>query len=110
MLYQVTQMNVRDPGELQRYACGALPIVASYGGELLAASLPKADVIEGPWKPGLLTVHRWPTRERFDAFYGAAQYQPWLELRQRAAECRLAVFPGVAPGEIPGLGRDRSPD
>ena len=108
MLYQVTQMQVRDPDEMRRYAMGALPIVTAYGGELLAASLPKADVIEGDWRPGLLTVHRWPSRERFDAFYGAPTYQPWLALRHQAADCRLAIFPGLDGAEIPVSGRDRS--
>ena len=110
MLYQVTEMHVKDPDELSRYAGGALPIVRAYGGELLAVSLPRAEVIEGDWKPGLLTVHRWPSRERFGDFYAAEEYRPWRELRHQVADNRLVLLPGVDPGEIPGSGRDRSPE
>lgn len=92
--YQVTQLDVRDPDAMRRYQAGAIPLLRSYGGDVLALS--RGKVIEGDWHPSLLVVHRWESLEAFETFYAAPEYQELKALRHEASDSRLVLLKAFA--------------
>lgn len=94
-MYLVAELRVRDPELLTRYAQEVQPLMAQYGGRIIAISLPKARVLEGDWEPPLLVLHRWESEERFDEFWRSAEYQPIKRLRHESCDSRVVVFDGL---------------
>jgi len=91
----VAELRVRDRDKLMRYAAEVQPLMARYGGHILATSAAGVRVLEGDWEPNLLVVHRWRSRAGFEAFWSSAEYQPVKQLRHEACESRIAVFDGL---------------
>jgi uncharacterized protein (DUF1330 family) len=91
----VAELRVRDREKLRRYAAEVVPLMARYGGRILATSAGGADVLEGDWEPGLVVVHQWRSRADFDAFWSSPEYAPIKKLRHEACDSRIAVFDAV---------------
>lgn len=101
-LLQVTEARIHDTKSFLEYGARALPIVRNYGGALLAYTTEAPSVIEGDWRPQQLFLHRWRSRQDFDAFYESAEYRAARELRRRAADTNLVVFANAAQLPIVG--------
>jgi uncharacterized protein (DUF1330 family) len=91
-MYLVAELQVRDAAQLGQYAEFVQPLMARYGGRILAVSAGPADVIEGGRPPSVRVIHRWDSRAGFDAFYRSEEYRPLKAMRQRACESEIAVF------------------
>ena len=94
---QITSVVVDNPALFGAYAERALPLVTAHGGELLAYSTGRPDVVEGEWRLGRMFVHAWPSKQRFDAFYASPEYTEVRRLRTEGAQTDLAVFDAAAP-------------
>lgn len=75
-IYLLIELDVRDREAMTRYAAKAQPLVERYGGRIVGMSITGGEVIEGDSRPRVLSVHRWPARSDFDAFYESHEYQP----------------------------------
>lgn len=90
--YLVAELEVHDAEAAARYAREVRPVMARYGGRILATSLRHARVIEGESRSSVLAVHRWTSQAAFDDFFASAEYEPLRRLRRRACSSRIVVF------------------
>lgn len=97
LTYLIAELQVRDREKLLRYAAEVQPVMARYGGRILAVSAAGARVVEGDWNPGLLVIHEWRSQADFDAFWASEEYAPIRQLRHEACESRIVTFEGAAP-------------
>ncbi|MEI6150852.1 MAG: DUF1330 domain-containing protein [bacterium] len=79
--YFIVQIKAKNFGELlERYAKYAIPLLANYGGEMIAGSAtPK--LLEGNWDGNWAAVLRFPSIEDAEAWYTSAEYRPLRDLR-----------------------------
>ena len=96
--YLVAELTVRDISKLLEYAAKVQPLMARYGGRIVAITQGSTRVIEGDWRPDLVVVHRWDDAERFDRFWASAEYAPLKDLRHEACESRIVMVDAFAPG------------
>lgn len=68
--YIIVDTEVTDPAGFHEYVNVAGPIVAKYGGRLLAAG-PPAAILEGSWHPKGVTLIEFPSVERAQQWYTA---------------------------------------
>ena len=88
--------EVTDPTGFEEYRTKVRPMVEHYGGRYLAAGGP--DVKEGDAQPMVVAVIEFPSMERLQAFYDAAEYQDLKALRQRSSRGNLLFLDGFPAG------------
>ena len=91
--YVVVDIEVTDAAGFHEYLNVAGPIVANYGGRLLAAG-PPAAILEGSWHPKGVTVIEFPSVEQAKQWHTAPEYQAPKQLRQRAAKSHMVLLEG----------------
>ena len=93
--YMIAQIEITDPGEYQNYLAGFMPIFQRYGGELLATSKNRTDVVEGSWAfPGTV-IMKFPSVEKARQWYEDPDYQSLARHRHRSAVANLALVEGI---------------
>ncbi|MEI6502277.1 MAG: DUF1330 domain-containing protein [Actinomycetes bacterium] len=81
--YFIVQIKAKDFGELlERYAKYAIPLLAKFGGEMVAGS-PTPKLLEGSWDGNWAAVLRFPSMEAAEAWYTSAEYRPLRDLRMK---------------------------
>jgi len=98
--YLIAEIEVTDPVAFAEYLRAAGPIVARYGGRLLAAG-PGASPLEGGWEPKGATVIEFPSPEAARRWYDAPEYQAPKRLRLRATTCRSILVDGLPAPAAP---------
>ena len=79
--YFIVQVKAKDFGELlERYGRYAIPMIADFGGEMIAGS-PTPNVVEGNWDGNWAAVLRFPSMEAAEAWYTSPEYRPLRDLR-----------------------------
>ncbi len=93
--YWLVQATVTDPAAFGRYTAVAGPLIATYGGRVLARG-DVAEVVEGsvPRRPCLI---EFPSYAVARACYHYAGYQDAVALRAGAAHFDIVVVEGMAP-------------
>jgi uncharacterized protein (DUF1330 family) len=91
--YVVVDIDITDLAAFAEYQQLAGPLVAKYGGKLLAAG-PPAATLEGSWQPKGITILEFPTVEQAQQWHAAPEYQEPKALRQRAATCHAILVAG----------------
>jgi uncharacterized protein (DUF1330 family) len=84
---------VTDATGFEEYRTKVQPLVHQYGGRYLAVGSP--DVKEGEYQPIVVAVIEFPSLERLNAFYDAAEYQELKALRQRTTRGNLLFLDGA---------------
>jgi len=81
--YFMVQIKAKNFAELlERYAKYAIPLLAKFGGEMIAGSAtPK--LLEGIWDGNWAAVLRFPNMEAAEAWYTSAEYRPLRDLRMK---------------------------
>jgi len=81
--YFMVQIKAKDFGELlERYAKYAIPLLANFGGEMIAGSA-TPELLEGNWDGNWAAVLRFPSLKDAEAWYTSAEYRPLRELRMK---------------------------
>jgi uncharacterized protein (DUF1330 family) len=79
--YFMVQINAKNFGELlQRYGQYAIPMLSTFGGEMIAGS-PNPTLLEGEWDGNWAAVLRFPSMEAARAWYDSPEYRPLRQLR-----------------------------
>ena len=94
-VYAILDVKIHDPEAYKAYQRGVPEIVARYGGRYLSRGAPVAALNE--WKPERIVLLEFPTMEDLQSFVGAPEYQPLLEIRNRATTSKVVVVESCEP-------------
>lgn len=93
-VYAIAQISIHDPATYHRYVVRFMPVLAHFGGTLLAAD-DRPDVIEGEWNREKVILLRFPDRAGFDAWAQSPQYQEISRDRLAATDGEVIVIRGL---------------
>lgn len=93
-VYMVGTSDVKNPEAMGEYAEKVPPVSAKYGIEALAASN-AFEVVDGTWPRQQMVLLRFPSEEKFKAFWSDPDYVPMKELREASSEGEHVLFPAV---------------
>jgi uncharacterized protein (DUF1330 family) len=88
--YLVADVEWHDDAALEKYGEGHSELLAKHGGEILVASQ-NVEIVEGKWRPRLLVIFKFPSKEDFHAWYSSTEYAPRLAIRLKHADSNVAV-------------------
>jgi uncharacterized protein (DUF1330 family) len=97
--YMISQVEVLDDAQWQRYGEIAAPATAQYGGRyLVRRAIP--EVAEGDWAPSQpegqqIIVVEFPSMAKLHEWYDSPEYAGALAVRKTAVNRRLLFVPGV---------------
>lgn len=92
--YYISQYTIHDVEAYQQYARTGVPIVAEYGGRVLAAGA-STDVLEG--EPHTMNVLiEFESMETAKRWYHSAEYQAIIGLRQSSTDGWAVLAQGAA--------------
>ena len=88
--YMFIGIDIHDEAGMAKYVEGAPPILASYGGQILAVDN-NAELLDGQYKRERMVLLGFPSLERARTFWKSPEYQPMKVLRERssAQDCIL---------------------
>ena len=90
--YVLADVTWHDESSRQRYVELLGPTLEAHGGEVVAGD-DDAQVMEGDWQPGDITVLiAFPTRHAALAWYQCDEYREALQIRKGSSTSRLIVF------------------
>jgi uncharacterized protein (DUF1330 family) len=93
-VYAIAQISIHDRTRYDSYAARFLPVLAHFGGTLLAAD-ERPEVIEGNWTRQKVILFRFPDRASFDAWAQSPQYQEISRDRLAATDGEVIVIRGL---------------
>jgi uncharacterized protein (DUF1330 family) len=94
--YVVGQLDIHDPETYQAYLDGFMPSFRRHGGELLATSSAKTEVLEGAWALPRTVIMRFPSIDDAKAWHADPDYVELAGIRHRTASANLVVVDGIA--------------
>ncbi|WP_135505972.1 DUF1330 domain-containing protein [Roseovarius aestuariivivens] len=94
--YVIGQLDIHDPDAYQAYLEGFLPSFERHGGELLATSAAKTEVLEGTWALPRTVIMRFPSVAAAKAWHSDPDYVELAKIRHRTASANLVVVEGIA--------------
>jgi uncharacterized protein (DUF1330 family) len=86
--YVIAQISIHDRTRYERYAAGFMPVLAKYGGRLLAAD-EQPQVMQGAWGHQKVIVMQFDDHDSALRWSNSAEYQ-------EISRDRLAATDGVA--------------
>lgn len=90
--YVLADVTWTDDGARRRYIELIGPTLKTHGGEVVASDR-EAQVMEGDWQPGGITVLiAFPTRAAASNWYHSEDYREALETRARSSSSRLIIL------------------
>jgi uncharacterized protein (DUF1330 family) len=95
----VSQVEVLDPAEWEKYRAIAAPAIAEHGGRYLIRGA-SPEVVEGDWEPPnagtqIMIVAEFPSMRQLHNWYASEEYAPALRISQTAVRRRLLFVQGV---------------
>jgi uncharacterized protein (DUF1330 family) len=92
--YILASLQITDPAVFEEYRSQVPAVIAAHGGRYLVRG-GSVDTLEGEASGNRLVIVEFPDMSRLRAFYRSAEYQPLLQLRNRAAISTLLAIEGV---------------
>ena len=93
--YMIAQISIDDAEEYQHYLAGFMPIFERYGGELLATSKNRTEVVEGEWAHPGTVIMKFPSPEQARRWYEDPDYQALALHRHTSARANLVLVEGI---------------
>ena len=82
--YILASLQITDPVLFEEYRSRVPAVIAAHGGRYLVRG-GSVDVLEGDALGNRLVIVEFPDMSRLKAFYRSPEYQPLVQLRNRAA-------------------------
>ena len=92
--YVIANIEVTDPALYDEYRKGVGATIAAHGGRFLARGGASAQ-LEGGFTPKRVVILEFPSAAAVKAWYASPEYQPLIELRQRASRGDLFTVEGA---------------
>lgn len=97
-VYAVALLDIHDRDEYRKYEMGFLPILAKYGGRVLAVD-ESVEPIEGEWSAQRTVILRFESRAALDRWYNSPEYRKILPHRHAASKANIGIVRGF--GALP---------
>jgi uncharacterized protein (DUF1330 family) len=94
-VYAVLDVEVHDPELYAEYQRDVPEMIGRYGGRYVTRGAPLMCLND--WKPERIVILEFPSQEDLQAFITAPEYQPLLEIRNRATTSNVVVLDGYSP-------------
>jgi uncharacterized protein (DUF1330 family) len=98
-VFAVALLDIQNRTEYSKYEMGFLPIIAKYGGQVLAVD-ENVFALEGEWPWQRTVILRFPDRASLDRWYTSAEYQAILPHRLASSKAQIAIVKGFGTGGI----------
>jgi uncharacterized protein (DUF1330 family) len=92
--YLIAQVKIRDPDIYKQYAARTPPIIAKFGGRVLARA-GSIEVLEGDEQQRRVVVIEFPSIDAAREFYSSPEYQLAREIRLPVSEAQFLIVDGV---------------
>ncbi|HXJ79394.1 MAG TPA: DUF1330 domain-containing protein [Candidatus Methylomirabilis sp.] len=92
--YLIADITIQKPDVFAEYRKQVPASVEKYGGRFLTRGGDHL-VLEGDWRPSRVVVIEFPDMTAAKAWYGSAEYQPLIKLRQSASTGPLILVEGA---------------
>jgi uncharacterized protein (DUF1330 family) len=93
-VYAIAQLTIHDRARYQRYVAAFMPILAKYGGQLLAAD-EHPEVTEGQWDGNKVVLMSFPDRETFTTWATSPEYREISADRLAGADTVALLIRGM---------------
>jgi uncharacterized protein (DUF1330 family) len=94
-VYAIAQLSIHDRTRYERYAAAFMPVLAKYGGRLLAAD-ERPEVTEGRWDSDKVVLMAFPDRQTFTRWLTSPEYREISKDRIAAADTIGILIRGLA--------------
>ncbi len=94
-VYQIIDLEVREPGLYAEYTSRVRSIVEGHGGRYLVRG-GSVRAATGGWEPGRLVVIEFDDLESLQSCYASAQYRRIASLRERSTRSKTVIVEGIA--------------
>ena len=92
--YVIVDVEIEDEALYAQYRERVDAVNAKYGGKFVVRG-GRIVSKEGGWSPKRIAIVEFPTMEQALKWYDSADYQPLLELRERASRARVVIVEGL---------------
>jgi uncharacterized protein (DUF1330 family) len=92
--YIVTDVEITDPEEYQKYAQQTAATLEPYDGKFLVRG-GQPETLEGEWKTKRIVIIEFPSVEQARAWYDSPEYSAIKGIRHRAATSSMLLVHGV---------------
>lgn len=92
--YLFASIEILDGTAYEEYRKRVPAVIAAHGGRYLVRG-GTVERLEGDGPFNRLVILEFPDMAQLKAFYGSADYQPLIAIRQRAAKSNLIAVQGV---------------
>jgi uncharacterized protein (DUF1330 family) len=93
-VYAIAQLSINDRARYDRYATAFMPVLAKYGGRLLAAD-EQPSIVEGQWNGDKVVLISFPDLRTFTAWANSPEYEEISRDRLAAAEGPVLLVRGL---------------
>lgn len=93
-VFAVALLDIQDRNEYRKYEMGFLPILAKYGGEILAVD-ENVDPVEGEWTSQRTVILRFENRAALERWYDSPEYQKILPHRLASSSANIGIVQGL---------------
>ena len=93
--YMIALTEVTDPAGMEEYRSRVGPVIAQYGGRLIAAGPPQ--VLEGELTPHVAAIIEFPDMAAARAWYDSEEYRGPKALRHRSSRANAVFVEGLPP-------------
>ncbi len=93
--YLLVDTRIHDPDTYDQYKAAVVPLIERHGGQYLVRGGAIDPVETDLWTPSRLVLIRFPDKSAARAFLDDPDYAPVKPLRERSADCTLAIVDGI---------------
>ncbi|MFF4406145.1 DUF1330 domain-containing protein [Streptomyces sp. NPDC001262] len=93
-VYAIAQISIHDRPRYERYVSRFMPVLAQYGGRLLAAD-ERVEVVEGEWNRDKVIVVAFPDRDAFARWADSPEYREIAEDRHAGTDGVVLLVNGT---------------
>jgi uncharacterized protein (DUF1330 family) len=101
--YMFIGIDIKDEAGMAKYVEGAPPILASYGGQILAIDN-DAEVLDGKYKRERMVLLGFPSLEQARTFWKSPEYKPMKEVREAASDQDCILAEAFTDDPLPATG------
>ncbi len=101
--YMFIGIDIKDEAGMAKYVEGAPPILASYGGQILAIDN-NAEILDGKYVRERMVLLGFPSLEQARTFWKSPEYKPMKQVREAASDQDCILTEAFTDDPLPATG------